>query len=309
MTLTTSPRRVLVTGASGFLGLWVMRRLLRQGVQVRALDLHTQPEHLAAIVGEAAPQIAWVQGDIRDGEAVRQAMQGCDGVIHLAGLLTSACQQDRVRGAEVNLIGSLHVFDAALAHGVPRVVYASSAGVFGPDDASEPRPATHYGAFKLAVEGSARAYWNDFGLASIGLRPFVIYGPGRESGISAGPSLACRAAARGEAYTLGYTGASGLVYVDDVAQAFVQSLTVPLAGAETGNLVGELADINAVMAHIRARVPGAQLQAEGPPLTITPGLNEDGLGRLLPQRQRTGLAEGLDATLDYYRAQTVATAA
>ncbi|WP_163837351.1 NAD-dependent epimerase/dehydratase family protein, partial [Providencia stuartii] len=67
-----------------------------------------------------------------------------------------------------------------------------------------PRPTTHYGTFKLACEGSARAYLADRGLASIGFRPFIVYGPGRETGLTAGPSLACRAAARGESYRIPY---------------------------------------------------------------------------------------------------------
>ena len=160
---------------------------------------------------------------------------------------------------------------------------------------------THYGAFKLATEGSARAYWHDRRIASIGFRPFVVYGPGRETGVSAGPSLACRAAARGEACTLGYTGAAGLIYVDDVAQAFEQALLTPVQGASVYNLIGQTATVDEVMAEIRRQVPGARLQAEGPPLTIAPGLSEEGLEQLLPGRQITSLADGIAATLRHYR--------
>ena len=231
-----------------------------------------------------------------------RAAAGCDGVIHLAGVLTPACSANPVRGAEINLIGALNVFEAARAHGLRQVVYASSAGVYGPDDAHHPLPATHYGAFKLAVEGSARAYWHDHQLASIGFRPFVVYGPGRETGVSAGPSLACRAAARGEACTIGYTGASGLIHVDDVAAAFEQALLTPAQGASVYNLVGETATVDQVIAEIRRQVPGAQLDAAGPPLTIAPGLSEQGLDALLPGRQRIPLAQGIAATVAHYRA-------
>lgn len=206
-----------------------------------------------------------------------------------------------MRGAEINLIGALHVFEAARALGLRQLVYASSAGVYGPDDARHPLPATHYGAFKLAVEGSARAYWREHGLTSLGFRPFVVYGPGRETGVSAGPSLACRAAARGEPCTMGYTGASGLVYVDDVAAAFEQALLRPLQGASVYNLVGETATVDEVMAEIRRQVPGARLDAAGPPLTVAPGLEEQGLDTLLPGRQRTALDQGIAATLAHYR--------
>lgn len=293
---------VLVTGGSGFLGAWIIRRLLARGLQVRVFDLHDRRGTVASIVGEAAGTLDWRVGDIRSAGDVASALAGCDGVVHLAGVLTPDCSANPVRGAEINLIGTLNVFEAAHAQGLRQVVYASSAGVYGPDDARHPRPETHYGTFKLATEGSARACWHDRGLASTGFRPFVVYGPGRESGVSAGPSLACRAAARGEACTIGYTGASGLIYVDDVAQAFEAALLAPAHGAAVYNLVGQVHTIDAVMDEIRRQAPGAQLNAEGPPLTIAPGITEDGLDAWLPQRQVTPLAQGIAHTLAHYRA-------
>lgn len=295
-------KKVLVTGGSGFLGAWTVRRLLAQGIGVRVFDIHDRRDTVASINGaEAARTLDWRVGDISRAEDVQQAMQGCDGVIHMAGVLTPDCSARPVRGAEINLIGSLHVFDAAIAQGIQQIVYASSAGVFGPDDAVHPSPATHYGAFKLAVEGSARAYWRERQIASVGFRPFVVYGPGREIGASAGPSLACRAAARGEAFTIGMTGACGLVYVEDVAQAFVQALRIPVEGAPVYNMIGETATMDEVMAEIRRQVPAAELRAEGQPLTIADGIGEDGLDAFLPGRQKTTLVQGIAATLQHYR--------
>lgn len=291
---------ILITGGSGFLGAWIIRRLAACGLDVRVFDIHERRQTVASIAGDMAHQLDWRVGDIASAEAVREAMQGCGGVIHLAGILTPDCSANPVRGAQINLIGTLNVFEAAQTENIAQVVYTSSAGVYGPFDAQHPLPMTHYGAFKLATEGSARAYWQDRQIASIGFRPFVVYGPGRETGVSAGPSLACRAAARGEAYTLGYTGAAGLIYVDDVAQAFEQALRAPVQGAHVYNLVGQTATVDEVMAEIRRQAPGARLQAEGPPLTIAPGLCEEGLEQLLPGRQTTSLPEGIAATLQHY---------
>ena len=296
-------KQVLITGGCGFLAAWIARRLVQRGIRLRLFDLNDTRDTVLRIVGPAhAHLLEWHVGDIRQADQVQAAMQGCDGVVHLAGVLTPTCSANPVLGAQVNLLGSLHVFDAALAHGVRQVVYASSAGVYGPDHADYPAPATHYGAFKLAVEGAARAYWHTQGLASVGFRPFIVYGPGRESGVSAGPSLACRAAAQGQPYVVGYTGAAGLVYVDDVAEAFAHALLVPAQGASVFNLVGQQYTVDAVIAEVCRQVPTAQLRAEGPPLTIAADVGEPGLDAWLPGRQRTSLADGVAATVAYYRA-------
>lgn len=173
--------RVLVTGGSGFLGAWIMRRLLAHRIECVAFDLQAKPQLLHALSPEQADTVQWRTGDIAQAIDVARALDGCDAVIHLAGILTPDCAANPVRGAQINLIGTLNVFDAARAAGLQRVLYASSAGVFGPDDGATPYPQTHYGAFKLACEGSARAYWNDHGIASVGFRPLVVYGAGRET--------------------------------------------------------------------------------------------------------------------------------
>lgn len=297
-------KQVLITGGCGFLAAWIARRLVRRGIRLRMFDLHDTRDTVLDIVGPAyAHLLEWQMGDIRNADDVQAAMQGCDGVVHLAGVLTPTCSDNPVLGAQVNLLGSLNVFDAVLAHGLRQLVYASSAGVFGPLHADHPEPATHYGAFKLAVEGSARAYWHTHGLASVGFRPFIVYGPGRETGVSAGPSLACRAAARRQPYVIGYTGAAGLVYVDDVAEAFEHALLTPAVGAVVFNLVGQQHTVEQVIAEICQQVPAAQLGAHGPPLTIVAGVGEAGLDTWLPGRQRTSLVDGVAATLAYYRAR------
>jgi nucleoside-diphosphate-sugar epimerase len=212
---------ILLTGGSGFIGAWIIRRLTKRGVDVRVFDINANRTTVAEIAGkDVAAELDWRSGDIRVTDEVKKAAQECDGVIHLAGVLTPACKANPVLGAEIDLIGTINVFEAARQHGFASVVYASSAGVFGPDDALHPRPTTLYGAYKLACEGCARAYWADIELPSIGFRPLVVYGPGRETGLSAGPSLACRAAARGEEYLHPFTGSTGLVYVDDCAALF-----------------------------------------------------------------------------------------
>ena len=180
--------RILITGGNGFIGAWIARRLAAEGHELRLFDIVERRDIVTAIAGaKIADAAEWVTGEIVDGLAVKAAAAGCDGIIHMAGILTPACAADPVRGAQVNVIGTLNMFEAARAHGIKHIVYTSSAGVFGPDQGTEPFPITHYGTFKLANEGAARAYFADHGVASVGFRPYVVFGPGRESGLTAGP--------------------------------------------------------------------------------------------------------------------------
>jgi len=294
--------RVLITGGSGFLGAWIMKRLLARGMECVAFDLRANPRLIEALAPERAAAVQWRTGDIASATGTAHALEGCDAVIHLAGILTPDCAANPVRGAQINLIGTLNVFEAARAAGLRRVLYASSAGVFGPDDGAAPLPQTHYGAFKLACEGSARAYWHDHGIASIGFRPLVVYGAGRESGSSAGPSLACRAAARGERYTIPFSGSTGLVFADDVAAAYEAALLSEFDGAHAFTLAGEMTPVGALIDRIETIVPGAQINANGPALPIATAFPHDpALARVLPGLPQTSLDQGLRETVAFYR--------
>lgn len=293
---------VLITGGGGFIAANIIRRLTARGVGVRVFDRRDDRGVTRAILGDDADGLDWRSGDVASAADVAAASNGCDFVIHLAALLTPACSDDPVFGAQVNLIGTLNVFQAARANGLRGVAYASSASVFGPDDGAVPFPLTHYGAYKLACEGAARAYWHESGLPSFGFRPLVVYGPGREVGLSAGPSIACREAVAGRPYTIPFSGATDMIFVDDVAAAFEAAATQDFTGAHALTLTGERADVEAIAATIRALVPGAEIDWDGPEIPITPDLVRGPVEDLLGPLPRTGLAEGLEKTVAHYRA-------
>ena len=282
---------VLITGG-GFLGQRLGRQLAASGHSVRFLDLAYAP----------APGLDWRVGDVASPIDVARALDGCSHVVHLAALLTPACAANPLRGAQVNVIGTLNVFEAARQAGLEHVVYASSASVYGPDDPAQPRPATLYGVWKLASEGIARTCFADHGLGSVGLRPLVVYGAGREVGVSSGPSLACRAAVRGEAYQIPMSGRSGLVYVDDVVRAFAAALAPRQSGAFVFDMPGVVTSIDDFVAELKRQVPGARITARGAPLPIAPGITPSNMSAVLGEQPITSLADGIAATLAACRA-------
>src|SRR5262249_17761544 len=161
-------------------------------------DLREDPRRLQLILDEArVRRVGFVQGDVNDRAGLCRAIDEhrITHLVHLAGLQVPVCRADPLLGAKVNVLGTLAVFEAVRqAQGrVQRLVYASSAAVFGPpgDYPDGPLaddvpliPSTHYGVFKCCNEGNARIYSQDHGLSSIGLRPWTVYGVGRDFGMT-----------------------------------------------------------------------------------------------------------------------------
>ena len=296
--------RVLITGGRGFIGAWTARALLDGAHDVRIFDVHDERTTFDALVGReriAGDHIEHVHGDITEPRDVDDAVDGCDAVVHLAAVLIPTARKDPILGARINVLGTLHIFEAAKKCGVRNIAFASSAAVFGPHDGIHPEPRTLYGAYKLCNEGSARAYWDDAGIRSIGLRPSTVYGPGREIGVTADPTLAMRAAAEGRPYTIRFTGATGMDYARDVGTIFARAATETPDGAHAFSLQGQLATMDEVLAAIHAVVPDADVHAEGPELMFAAQLDEEPLHALLPDLERTPLLEGTRDTIEFYR--------
>lgn len=301
------PGTVLVTGGSGFIGTWVIRTLLDRGLRVIALDVQPAPERWGLILGSRTAEVTWANTCLTDRDALQSLMETeqVTHVVHLAALLTPACQQDPFAGCQINILGSTAVFDAARRSGrVQAIAYASSYAVYGAGtDADNESPPTFYGVFKQAVDDIAEQYWNHFGLRSLAVRPHVVYGPERDLGLTAGPSLACRAAARGEPYHIGYTGVVGYDYVEDVATVFARGVLNCPAGASIVDLPSESATTEEFASQIIAVEPNAtgRITVGGPlvPPNIPPVPRD--LRALFPDWQPTTLADGIAKTIDFYR--------
>ena len=299
--------RFLVTGCYGCIGAWTLRQLLREGVDVVASDVGTDDRRVAALLGpEDRGCMRFVHADVSRPEDVAALFaHEPTHVIHLAALQVPFCRDDPVRGAQVNVGGTVAIFAAAAAAGLlTPVVYASSAAAFGAaDDGTEPsgHPATHYGVYKLANEESARIFAAESGLASIGLRPYVVYGPGRDQGLTSAATLAMRAAAHGEAFTIPYSGRSLLQYAPDAAAAFIAAARSSFDGAVALNVPGVAASVDELVAAIAAVVPDARIDVTGPPLPFPPELDTTPFASVVGDLPVTPLDEGVAATIEHFR--------
>lgn len=188
--LAARPRTWLVTGAAGFIGSHLVQRLLELDQVVRGLDnLATGHRHNLDAVRAAVTPVQWarfefIEGDLRDADVCRRACAGCERVLHQAALGSVPLSLEQpLRTHEVNVTGTLHVLQAAREAGAQRVVYASSSAVYG-DDPREPksedsigRPLSPYAASKRLDEIYAGVYGTCYGLGTVGLRYFNVYGP------------------------------------------------------------------------------------------------------------------------------------
>jgi nucleoside-diphosphate-sugar epimerase len=309
--------RVLLTGGYGCIGAWITRELLQRGDQVWIYDLKEDPRRLRLLLDEdRLREVVFVAGDVTDLPGLGQAVErhGITHLVHLAGLQVPVCRADPLLGAKVNVLGTLAVFEAVRqAQGqVKRLVYASSAAVFGPpaDYASGPladdvplRPTTHYGYFKCCNEGNARVYFQDHGLSSIGLRPWTVYGVGRDFGMTSEPTKAIKALALGRAYHVTYGGWQDLQYVEDVAKTFVRCLEAPYQGAKSYNLRGDVVDLPTFHRALCAVEPSAEglITFGERQIAIAYDLDDGALQRDLGPLPRTPLVEGIGKTLEAFR--------
>ena len=264
--------KYLITGGYGCIGSWIAKTLIEQGRSVAIYDLVNDTKRMVLLMSEAEiGQVQFIQGDVSDGARLAKVVgvEEITHIIHLAGLQIPICQAQPAKGGMVNVIGTLNVFEAAKAHRdqVERVVFASSGAAYGPPEDYPPgplpsdshlKPATHYGVYKQCNEGNARVYHHQDGISSIGLRPWTVYGPGRDFGLTSAPTKAIKAALLNRPFTIPYGGRHNMQFVDDVAKTFVRCNEAPFSGNRTYNLRGEMVDIEDIIATIETVIPSAK---------------------------------------------------
>jgi UDP-glucose 4-epimerase len=180
------PSTVFVTGGAGFIGSHLVPMLLERGHKVRIFDNMFRGDRDKVAEWVATGDVELIDQDVRYGGAVSNAMKGCEDVIHLAAVSINKSQADPFESIDINMVGNNNVFAAAADHGVRRVVYASSASVYGDPETlpmtedGPTHPLTPYCISKLAGEQLLDFYARRSSLSWVALRFFNVYGPGQK---------------------------------------------------------------------------------------------------------------------------------
>jgi UDP-glucuronate 4-epimerase len=309
--------RFLVTGVLGCLGAWTAKTLVEEGAEVVGFDLGRDPRRLRELMSpDQLDRITLVQGDVASKVELGRALDehGITNVVHLAALQIPFCRDDPAGGALVNVVGTVNVFEAVKSRReriAGPLVYASSAALYGSvdigradiDERADGHPSTHYGVYKQANEGNARIYWQDERVPSIGLRPYNVYGPARDQGVTAEPTHAMKAAAHADGYHIPYGGRLVFNYTADVARAFVACSTSAFAGAAVFNVPGTVAHMREVVAAIEAAAPevAGRITFEDTALPLPEELATGGLDETIGPHRVTPLADAVAATVEHFR--------
>jgi len=305
--------RVLVTGAGGCIGSWALTLLTRAGVPVSAFDLSKDTRRPALLMSDAELSgIQWLTGDIADPEAVVKAAQtsAARAIIHLAALQVPFCKADPVAGARVNVVGTVNVFEAARKLGIKRVAYASSIAAHSaieshsPDDSGQSHGTlpTLYGAYKHCNEQTAKAYSQDWGVHSVGLRPGVVYGVGRDQGLTSKTTVAILAAAANRPYTIPFRGAVSWLHAGEVASAFIRAVANERSAAPVFDINGVSTTEYRSLEVLKKVAPTMQVGWSGGALPFPMDLSEEPVRAYLGNYGSVPLETGIRNTYEAFQA-------
>ena len=313
--------RYLVTGILGCLGAWTARILVQAGEEAVGIDVGTDAFRLREIMAPAElERVTLVQGDVTKKAELGRILDEHEitHVIHLAALQIPFCRADPLGGALVNVVGTVNVLERVKERRdriAGPLVYASSAAYYGPadaaalqDESADGHPTTHYGVYKQANEGNARIYWQDEGVPSLGLRPYNVYGPARDQGVTAEPTHAMKAAARGDGYHIPYGGRLTFNYTEDTARAFVLMSRASYEGAAVFNMPGTVTHMSEMVAAIEAAAPevGGRITFDDTQLPLPAEMATGALAGVVGPVPVTPLTGAVRDTVEHFRALAVA---
>lgn len=310
-----SNKKVLVTGADGFIGSHLCEALLAKGYEVRALSYYNSFNNWGWLEEIHSPQLEVVCGDVRDPNLCRHITQGCSTVYHLAALIAipySYVAPDSY--VDTNIKGTLNMCQAARDCGVERLVITSTSEVYGtaqyvPIDEQHPRqPQSPYSATKIGADAIAKSFYNAFDLPVVIARPFNTYGP-RQSARAIIPTIIGQIASGAREIKVGdLTPTRDFNFVKDTAQGFIALGEAPgIEGRDINIATGTEVSMERTLAII-AELMQSDVRYVVDPERLRPGKSE--VFRLCGDNtlisELTGwhpcysLHEGLKATIDWF---------
>ncbi|NIO41855.1 MAG: NAD-dependent epimerase/dehydratase family protein [Burkholderiales bacterium] len=293
---------VLLTGAGGCIGSWVLSLLVDAGVPVFALDVNNDKRRPKLLMSDSELSLVkWLVGDISEPTTMIKAIEvsKATSIIHLAALQVPFCKADPIGGAKVNVVGTVNVFEAARKRKISRISYASSVAAHGVFDAKT--LPTLYGTYKFCNEQTARVYLQDWGVPSVGLRPGVVYGIGRDQGMTSKTTVAILAAAAGKPYTIPFTGAVSWLHAGEAGSAFIKAVSQPRDQAVVFDINGAASTIEESLEILKRVAPDSNVTASGPALPFPMALSDNPLRQFLGDYGEVPLDEGIAHTHNIFR--------
>jgi len=312
-------KKVLVTGAGGFIASHLIERLVTEGADVRGFVRYNSRNDLGMLkwlAPEILSQVEIMQGDLRDNEAVRNAVRGVDTVFHLGALIAIPYSYVNPREViDVNIMGTLNVLMAARDFGTRRVVHTSTSEVYGtaqyvPIDEKHPlQGQSPYSASKIGADRIAESFYRSFETPVVTLRPFNTFGPG-QSMRAVIPTIIVQALTRDEVKLGSLEPSRDFTFAKDTANGFVKV-------AEAEGVLGEeinLGNDNTIrigdLAEKIFKLIGKTPKIVADPQRVRPGKSEvmklwasnEKAKRMIGWEPRISLDEGLRATIEWISA-------
>ncbi len=313
--MSAANSRFLITGSMGCIGAWAMRNLLDEGAHIIATDVDTVVSRPRLLLSdEEIDSIDWQKLDVTDAQAVNAmvAEHNPTHIIHLAGLQIPFCKADPSMGAMVNVVGTVNVFEAARHNKVRGLSYASSVGALGAADNYPNRPLTEadlplpnnlYGVYKTANENTAKVYWQDWQVGSIGLRPYTVFGVCRDQGMTADIAKACLAVAADKPFHIRFDGPITVQHANDVARIFIDSALAEHQGADVFNLRNDVIEVAEFVASLKQLFPEAQITFEqNNPLPFPADFDDAGIQAALGRVAHTPLKQAIQSDVEQFKA-------
>ena len=305
--------RVLVTGAGGCIGSWALTLLTRAGVPVSAFDLSEDTRRPSLLMSDAElSRIQWLSGDIADLEAVfeRRANQRC-ARHHPSRRIAGAVLQGGSRGRRQGQRGRdrKRIRSGAQAWNQAYRIRELDRGTWsdrepfasGSGQSHDTLP-TLYGAYKHCNEQTAKVYSQDWGVHSVGLRPGVVYGVGRDQGLTSKTTVAILAAAANNPYTIPFRGPISWLHAGEVASAFIRAVAKERSGAPVFDINGVSTTVERSLEVLKKVAPTMQVSWSGDALPFPMDLSDEPVHAYLGDYGSVPLETGIRSTYEAFQA-------